>query len=250
LLAALTLTAGCAATEDKPVPLPPVSESQATPPESTKAEEPVAAPTPPSVVVIDEGGESASSPKTLAEAAEAERVRRAQATRPVVVLDDRNLKAHGKDQKLTIAEGAPSENAAGKEALADAAATVRDETYWRDRGLDIRKRWRAAADRVVELQAEAEGLRRRFYSADDPYIRDTQIKPEWDRVLAELDEQRHQAEQGVDELERYLNEGREAGALPGWLRDGSELEPEVRRLKAPTAEPTEPVEATEAPDNP
>jgi hypothetical protein len=54
----------------------------------------------------------------------------------------------------------------------------------------------------------------------------------------------------VNELERYLNEGREAGALPGWLRDGSELEPEVRRLKAPTAEPTEPVEATEAPDNP
>ena len=43
------------------------------------------------------------------------------------------------------------------------------------------------------------------------------------------------------DLERFLVEGREAGALPGWLREGSDLEPEKKAPSPPTAEPKEPV---------
>ncbi len=43
------------------------------------------------------------------------------------------------------------------------------------------------------------------------------------------------------ELERFLTDGRQAGAFPGWLREGSELEPERKVLESPDAEPTEPV---------
>ena len=52
------------------------------------------------------------------------------------------------------------------------------------------------------------------------------------------------------ELERYLTDGRQAGAFPGWLREGAELEPERKTVKTPDAEPTEPVEVQEPADNP
>ena len=248
VLGLLAAASGCAANRDKAKALPPVSETAEMPPESPTAESPVATPRPPTMVVIDEGGsEPTEPPKTLAEAARAEQARRARSEKPVVVLDNQNLVAHGKDQKLTIGGGEPdaatSPPPAGAAEAATGTATPADETYWRERALDIRQRWRAAADRTRELQGEAEALRRRFYAADDPYIRDGQIKPEWDRVLDELDQSRRDAERGEAEIERFLVEGREAGALPGWLREGLELEPENRPLKAPTAEPGEPVEA-------
>lgn len=241
---------GCVSTVPDATPLPPVSEVAKPTEEPRSGESPVAAPKPPAVVVIDEGGlPPDQAPRTLADAAKAEKERRAQAAKPVVVLDNKSLAAHGKDQKLTVAEGVSSP-ASGEVATGDGEATQRDEAYWRSRGFEIRKRWRAAADRSSELQSEAEELRRRFYSADDPYIRDNQIKPEWDRVLDELDSSRREAERSSDELEQFLDEGRRGGALPGWLREGIELEPEEKPLKSPSAEPGEPVEATEPPSDP
>lgn len=241
---------GCVSTVPDATPLPPVSEVPKPTEEPRTGESPVAAPKPPAVVVIDEGGlPPDQTPRTLAEAARAEKERRAQASKPVVVLDNKSLAAHGKDQKLTVAEGVPTPAGAG-DAATEGAATVRDETYWRHRGLEIRKQWRASADRITELQSEAEGLRRRFYAADDPYVRDNQIKPEWDRVLDELDSSRREAERSAEELEQFLDEGRRDGALPGWLREGVELEPAGKPLKSPSAEPGEPVEATEPPADP
>lgn len=249
---------GCAAGSQKAAPLPPVSEVEERAPQGPPAEAPVAAPKPPTVVIIDENPAHApDQPQTLAEAMRAEKERRAKVQKPVVVLDNKSLEAHGKDQKLTIAAGDPAaeaSDAADASATAkraeDAAAAARDEEYWRSRGLEIRERWRAASDRIDELQSEAESLRRRFYAADDPYLRDSQIKPEWDRVLAELDDSRREADSSASELERYLEDGRRAGALPGWLREGMELEPESRPMESPSAEPTEPVEADEPPGDP
>jgi hypothetical protein len=245
-------TVGCAGRSKEPRPLPPVTEMPKTPEEPPRPSEvPVATPMPPTMVVIDEGGDKNGPPPTLAQAAQAEKERRSRATKPTVVLDNKNLVEHGKDQKLTVAQGQPTkvdaELAAGA-AIEDAEA--RDESYWRDRGLDIRKRWRGAVDRQEELQAQANSLRQRFYAADDPYLRDGRIKPEWDRVLNELDLSRREAEASAAELEAFLDEGRQAGVLPGWLREGAELEPEEKPLKAPTAEPREPVEATEPPGDP
>lgn len=247
--------AGCAAGVPDAVALPPVSVAQVeAPPSKTEGEDPVANPAPPTVVVIDSGSAGApEGPKGLAEAARQERERRAQAGKPVAVIDNRSLAEFSKGQKLTVADGgsAPAPEATTSQAVDDAAAkAAKDEAYWRSRGLTIRKQWRESTDRIVELEAKSEELRRKFYAADDPYVRDAQIKPEWDHTLDELDATRREAERSELELERYLNEGREAGAFPGWLREGSDLEPARTVTKAPDAEPTEPVVVEEPRDKP
>lgn len=245
---------GCGSTVPDAVALPPVSEAhvEATPPKE-EGEEPVANPTPPTVVVIDSGAEAPAAPKGLAEAAREERERRAQAGKPVAVIDNRNLAEFSKGQKLTVAEGgneAVSAETTAKALDAAVAKQVQDEAYWRNRGLEIRTHWREATDRIVELEGKSEELRRRFYAADDPYVRDSQIKPEWDHTLDDLDSTRREAERSELDLERFLNEGREAGAFPGWLREGAELEPQRTVTKAPDAEPTEPVVVEEPRDKP
>jgi hypothetical protein len=58
-------------------------------------------------------------------------------------------------------------------------------------------------------------------------VRDTQVKPEWDRVLERLEATRARVETRKRELSELLEEGRRAGALPGWLREGVEQEPIV-----------------------
>ncbi len=251
---------GCAGKVPDAVALPPVSDSRAeAPPARTEGEEPVAHLPPPTVVVIDAGtlGEP-EGPKSLATAAQEERERRAQAGKPVAVIDNSNLVEFSKGQKLTVtggdsgAAGEPKSTVSAAASVAGAAAAqaLKDEAYWRDRGLTIRRQWREATDRIVLLEGEAEELRRRFYAADDPYVRDAQIKPEWDHALDELDSTRRDAERSELDLERFLTEGREAGAFPGWLREGSELEPERTVTKASDVEPTEPVEAEEPRDRP
>lgn len=247
--------AGCAAGVPDAVALPPVSVSQVeAPPSKTEGEDPVANPTPPTVVVIDSGSAGApEGPKGLAEAARQERERRAQAGKPVAVIDNRSLAEFSKGQTLTVADGGgpAAPEATTSQAVDEAAAkSAKDEAYWRNRGLTIRKQWRESTDRIVELEAKSEELRRKFYAADDPYVRDAQIKPEWDHTLDELDATRREAERSELELERYLNEGREAGAFPGWLREGSDLEPARTVTKAPDAEPTEPVVVEEPRDKP
>lgn len=240
---------GCGSgAKQAPAPLPPVSELSQKPPESKqKAEEPVAQPThPDTLVIVDPGvSDDDAKPKTLAEAAAAEKNRRAAAGKPVVSLDNKNIAVFGRNQKLTVAEPGPASEETASAAKDGAAATDREST-WRERGLEIRRKWRAAVDRIAELESHSEELKRRFYATDDPYLRDNQIKPEWDRTLADLDRARREAEEAPRELERFLDEGRRAGALPGWLREGVELEPETPTSPSESgAAPAEPLEAPE-----
>jgi hypothetical protein len=253
LLAGVLLASACA---EAPKPVaraekaPPPASSQApadAAPPPAKGEAPVekppaspAAPARVKAVLVDDGGEGDGSPKTLVETARAERERRAHAAAPSVVITDKTLPHLAKGQ-LTVAE-APKKKAgaAAAPAKAEAAAPVRDEPYWRSRGLEIRLRWRKASDDVKDLERSAAEWRRRFYSEDDPYARDAKVKPEWDRALDRLQATRAEVEAAKRELEAFLEEGRQAGALPGWLREGAEREPRSEPKKAPTAEPIEP----------
>ena len=97
---------------------------------------------------------------------------------------------------------------------------------------------------------EAATLRSQFYSTDDPYVRDSKVKPQWDRALAELEEARRRAEAGPAEVEAFLEEGRRVGALPGWLRDGVELEPVPVLETSEGVEMIEPVVSDEPPPAP
>ena len=83
-----------------------------------------------------------------------------------------------------------------------------------------------------------------------PFFRDNEIKPAWDRSLEELARARLLAEDSATRLDVFLDEGRMAGALPGWLREGREYEP-VEKPRGPERrrdDPREPKIFEENPD--
>jgi hypothetical protein len=180
-------------------------------------------------VVIDEGTDGSDGPQTLAGAAAAERERRREAGPATLVINNKNLAEHATG-KLTISQG----SATTPPVVPAAAATpAKDEGYWRERVRGLRQQWALAVDSIGELEARAANLRTRFYSEDDPYVRDGEVKPAWDRALEGLDSARLRARSLEDQLGATLEEGRESGALPGWLRDGIELEPSERPYDKP-----------------
>jgi hypothetical protein len=154
---------------------------------------------------------------------------------------------HSKGQ-LTYAQPTTKAAAAkGEKGKEKAAGETRDEAYWRKRGLDIRQRWHDAADQISKLEQEVADWRRRFYSQDDPAVRDAQVKPEWDRALDQLQHKKEEVVSTRHELDAYLDEGRQAGALPGWLREGADLEPAQPKPPAASTEAIEPPQFTERP---
>ena len=155
------------------------------------------------------------------------------------------------------AAAASPSNTASK-AAGPAAGTVSPELaeeYWRGQALKIRLDWKAAVEEVDELQSEVADLRRRFYEEDDPFYRDNEIKPSWDRALDRLQEAKSDAETQERKLTRFLEEGRRSGALPGWLREGVEFEPQATGDHSPAErrrsdDPWEPKVLEEEPRDP
>ena len=239
LLWALLSAAGCATpqppakakAQEPPPPAaeaPPQPEAEPAPAPDPEPNEPAQKPAGVEVV-IDPGGDK--PPVSLVEMGRAERERRARSGPPVAVITDKNLKEYAKGGQLTVAGAAKQKPAAEAPAAPEGAGPVHDEPYWRSRGREIRKRWQKAAEEVKKLEESAAGLRRSFYAEDDPYVRDSKVKPEWDRVLDRLEEAREEVESVQKELADFEEAGRREGALPGWLREGSELVPEAETKK-------------------
>ncbi|HEX4962699.1 MAG TPA: hypothetical protein VF173_17820 [Thermoanaerobaculia bacterium] len=229
LLTALVGT-GCRGT-----PQPVARAEQTPPPAATPAPQPSSTPAPPlkeptrddAPVVVDPGDDESSSPRTLVQAARAERERRAKAGSPIAVITDKNIHQYAAKGQLTVAD--PKEKKKGTavpvSTPAEAEKPAHDEQYWRGHALEIRLRWRAAFDEVARLEQRSTELRQRFYSENDSYVRDNQVKPEWDRVTDRLRQARAETESAKEELAAFLEEGRRANALPGWLREGEDQEP-------------------------
>jgi hypothetical protein len=204
----------------------------------------------PNVVVVDPG-DAEDGPATLAEAARTERERRAKAGPPVAVITNKSLSGYARKGQITISDSKEKNGAADRTAAPPATAEpVRDEQYWRNRALEIRKRWREVADEVQELEKSAAALRQRFYGEDDPYVRDSQIKPEWDRTLDRLRQARVEVETTRRELGDFLEEGRVAGVMDGWLREGIDLEPEEEEKPAKASSPAQSIEPPVADEPP
>lgn len=183
-------------------------------------------------VYIDPGDSDKPRTRSLVEASRAEKERRAKASGPVTVITNKNL-SQFKKGKVTVADPKAGDKKEGGKDL------NQDEENWRKRGLEIRIRWREATEHVKQLELDTAGWRRRFYSENDASIRDHQIKPEWDRTLDQLRQARIAVETAQKDLAKFLEEGRNAGALPGWLREGAELEPAV---PPSTPSPTDSIE--------
>jgi hypothetical protein len=201
-----------------------------------------ARPADPTVILI-ERAEPEKRPRTLFEAAEAARAQRAKSGSSArISVTDKNLHEF-QGEGLTFAEAKPA--APAEETAEDGAGAVepeRGEAYWRARVRDLRLRLREAVDELAELEERAGSLRRSFYAEDDPYVRDGEIKPAWDRVLDRTAAIRQAIGGLQEELGRAVEEGRLAGALPGWLREGIELEPEPEELPKARERSHEPAE--------
>lgn len=204
----------------------------------------------PTVILIERRHrQREEEPRTLYEAAVAARKERAEAGASRVSVTDENLHEF-QGEGLTFAEeGAEEEGAEGEaaggdgsgEAPAASSEEAGGETYWRSRVRDLRLALREAVDAVAELEERAASLRRSFYAQDDPYVRDAEIKPAWDRTLDRIADTRAAVFRLREELDATLEAGRRAGALPGWLREGKELEPQ-ETAGSERRDPAEPVE--------
>jgi len=218
------------------------TEPAADPPQAPAPEAPAVGelhPPAPQVIIEPADPEPDSEP-TLAEAAQRERERRRQSGKPIAVITDANLQDHAVGQLTFMEDEAPEPASEDGETGADAEEEGPDEQYWRDRVRQIRQSWADAAAEVPALEGRVAELRRRFYEADDAYYRDTRIKPAWDRAIDLIAQKRGEAEAHRLELQAALEEGRLAAALPGWLREGVELEPAPTEPLPDTHEPGEP----------
>jgi len=260
LMPALLLTvglAGCRGATPQPV-------TRAQAPEAPKQQEaaaaPAQAPAPVEIaparektgdaapVVVDAGVEnSAAAPATLVEAAHAERQRRAGAGKPIAVINDKTLPKYASKGQITIADTRKDKNKVktASSAVAAAEAEVRDEQHWRSRARQLRENWRQVSDEVKELERKSAELRQKFYGETDTFVRDTQVKPDWDRVLDRLRQARLDVDTAKQDLAKFLEEGRAAGAQPGWLDEGSEEEPADESGKA--KEPVPALQSIEPP---
>ncbi len=177
---------------------------------------------------IDE--ETEAPPPSFFEAAAAERERRTHAAPAQIVITDANLSdfSGGQLSEFSGGSGADAAEEAGATAGATPDGAEDPETLWRTRARDARLAWRAAADRISELEERVAELRYEFYSEDDARHRDAVTKPAWDRAAIDLERARLRVEEVRGQLDRLLQEGFAAGALPGWLREGIEFEPTGR----------------------
>lgn len=208
-------------------------------------------------VVIEDEASRQKKEVSLVQAAAAERARRATAGKSIAVVTDKNL-AEFRDGQLTemgvssappkkavansssagssISSSAPGEPAdsapaspISPEPEAITISKSDPEAYWRGRILRARMNWASAVEETNHLEVKIAELRQRFYAEDDPYYRDSQIKPSWDRALDRLAEAQTAIEDYRTEVQAILQEGRRAAALPGWLREGIDLEPDQRQ---------------------
>ncbi|MEO1365969.1 MAG: hypothetical protein AAFX50_02245 [Acidobacteriota bacterium] len=239
-VASVVVLTGCAGGD--------LEEPQTTPPPTqvtSQVEPPPPPPLPPPIrevrptggrskVTVIDAGVQEEKPTTLIEASRLAKARKRQQApqAPIAEINDENLAEYAEGAEVIVLESEPAAqlpDADAADATAEvpgpAADSVRDEDFWRNRALELRMGWRRAVDELAELELESAALRQQFYAEDDPYIRDSQVKPSWDRVLDRMGTLREQAGRYERELDSFLDEGRREGALQGWLNQGWELEP-------------------------
>ena len=214
-----------------PQPEPTAATAPVTPPmappknERPRPSPPPPAETPPILVEIEAGPPSElQDHKTLVEASRLARERRLEDAvnhrqrKPIAVINNDNLGELAKAGELTYAE--EQEPAPDLTSPSDPEGSGVEE-YWRDRSSGLRDEWRRVVEERQDVEARAALLRRRFYAEDDPFVRDGQVKPEWDQALERLAELRRAEETLRIELDELYAEGALAGAEPHWL-EGSE----------------------------
>ncbi len=73
--------------------------------------------------------------------------------------------------------------------------------------------------RVAELEAATRKLENDFYAWDDGQYRDRVIKPAWDHAKSELTDAKNELVAAEKDLADLPEKARQAGAMPGWIRE-------------------------------
>jgi hypothetical protein len=89
-------------------------------------------------------------------------------------------------------------------------------------------RWEAVhlEREITRLEGEVARLETQFYSLDDPFVRDGQVKPQWDAALAELRVAQARQAEVKAKPGQIIDQARRAGGLPGWFRGLPEPDPD------------------------
>ena len=158
---------------------------------------------------------AAQSP-TLAELALKEQERRKALKGTGRLLTEQDLPA------ATAAPGSPPTAAAAKpgpsrEAAPLPASEVRDESWWRERIVQVRDSVRRHDIIAEALQTRINALTSDFAGRDDPYQR-ARIADDRQKAIAELDRVRSEGAMHRKKIAEIEEEARRAGVPPGWLR--------------------------------
>jgi len=101
----------------------------------------------------------------------------------------------------------------------EASPTGGTEAEWKAIAAKDRKDVADAKARVAELDATAKKLENDFYAWDDGQYRDRVIKPAWDHARSDLETAKQQLAEAEKTLADLPERARQAGALPGWIRE-------------------------------
>jgi len=224
-----------------PIPLTP----DAAPEAPTSDSVPMRSPS--STTIVVEGGSSkgGDAGEDIVTIARAEREKRTQAQPPsIVITNDSLVRRPGPKSKPKVAKPLPLPTVGS----ARPEDREQQEDLWKSRALEIRQRLKEDREKAERLKRLTASMRERFYLAPPQLGRDDTLWQEWGR----LQESSSQADKDVkdteEELEKFMEEGRLAGAEPGWLANGEELLMEKKKaapLESPQA--IEPPEAIEPP---
>lgn len=162
---------------------------------------------------------AASAPSnSLAEIAARTRLRGGQGG---LTITNENLKELAGTAELTMVTGKPGQPTdtpgaapATREGGGEAAA----QRFWQQRYQRARGYLRFLEEQEARLSREVERLKTEFYSLDDPFRRDGEVKPAWDEALEKLNETRARLAQARTLPDEVIQAALRAGALPGWFR--------------------------------
>lgn len=210
---------------------------------------------PKAVKVLSDGKEGNLQPSLIEASRMAKAKKRDEGeARPVIEITDDNLRDYSSggqvfvleageptatdpDATIPSVEGSSEENAPAAEAgrpetLGRSPDGADRELFWRQSVSELRTSLRRAIDDLKRIELESTMLRQQFYSESDPFVRDSEIKPRWDRALDQLSTLRKKAKEDRSALASLLSEAKRSGVAPEWLQEGpgTELTEEENRL--------------------
>jgi len=182
---------------------------------------PTATPTPPPIDVLRDANRSGTAkPATLGDVAKGVKLKLPEGEGRVLTNDSVRQLSKGVELTTAIPYQAPAVSRVG------GGPSEASRELWQQRYQYAR--WEALhlEREIIRLEGEVGRLETQFYAIDDPYVRDGQVKPQWDANLAALREAQSRRAAVAARPGQIIDEARRAGALPGWFRGLPEPDPD------------------------